>query len=50
MTDRTLKANDCTVDITIRRIRKHFKSMPDMLEIISSIYGGGYRFCNDLET
>ena len=38
-----------TVDVTIRRIRKHFESTPDTPEIIATIHGEGYRFCGDLE-
>ena len=49
MTGRELKAHDRTVDVTIRRIRKHFESMPDTPEIIATIHGEGYRFCGDLE-
>ncbi|MGO4999056.1 two-component system response regulator ArcA [Oceanisphaera sp. W20_SRM_FM3] len=49
MTGRELKPHDRTVDVTIRRIRKHFESMPDTPEIIATIHGEGYRFCGDLE-
>ncbi|RLR17634.1 two-component system response regulator ArcA, partial [Sodalis-like symbiont of Bactericera trigonica] len=49
MTGRELKAGDRTVDVTIRRIRKHFESTPDTPEIISTIHGEGYRFCGDVE-
>ncbi|MDR0807031.1 MAG: two-component system response regulator ArcA [Enterobacteriaceae bacterium] len=49
MTGRELKAHDRTVDVTIRRIRKHFESVPDTPEIIATIHGEGYRFCGDLE-
>lgn len=49
MTGRELKAHDRTVDVTIRRIRKHFESQPDSPEIIATIHGEGYRFCGDLE-
>ncbi len=49
MTGRELKPHDRTVDVTIRRIRKHFESTPDTPEIISTIHGEGYRFCGDLE-
>lgn len=48
MTGRTLKPHDRTVDVTIRRIRKHFESIPDTPEIIATIHGEGYRFCGDL--
>ena len=49
MTGRELKPHDRTVDVTIRRIRKHFESTPDTPEIIATIHGEGYRFCGDLE-
>ncbi|PSJ46089.1 two-component system response regulator ArcA [Zobellella endophytica] len=49
MTGRELKPHDRTVDVTIRRIRKHFESMPDTPEIIATIHGEGYRFCGELE-
>ncbi|MBL1378579.1 two-component system response regulator ArcA [Zobellella iuensis] len=50
MTGRELKPHDRTVDVTIRRIRKHFESVPDTPEIIATIHGEGYRFCGDLES
>jgi two-component system aerobic respiration control protein ArcA len=49
MTGRELKPHDRTVDVTIRRIRKHFEATPDTPEIIATIHGEGYRFCGDLE-
>jgi len=49
MTGRELKAHDRTVDVTIRRIRKHFESTPNTSEIISTIHGEGYRFCGSIE-
>ncbi|WP_299018969.1 two-component system response regulator ArcA [uncultured Photobacterium sp.] len=49
MTGRELKPHDRTVDVTIRRIRKHFESIADTPEIIATIHGEGYRFCGDLE-
>ncbi|MFM2484746.1 two-component system response regulator ArcA [Celerinatantimonas yamalensis] len=49
MTGRELKPHDRTVDVTIRRIRKHFESIPETPEIIATIHGEGYRFCGDLE-
>ncbi|GAA3534923.1 two-component system response regulator ArcA [Zobellella aerophila] len=49
MTGRELKPHDRTVDVTIRRIRKHFESVADSPEIIATIHGEGYRFCGDLE-
>ncbi len=49
MTGRELKPHDRTVDVTIRRIRKHFESVSGTPEIIATIHGEGYRFCGDLE-
>jgi two-component system aerobic respiration control protein ArcA len=49
MTGRELKPHDRTVDVTIRRIRKHFESVTGTPEIIATIHGEGYRFCGDLE-
>ncbi|WP_016954285.1 two-component system response regulator ArcA [Catenovulum sp. SX2] len=49
MTGRELKPNDRTVDVTIRRLRKHFEEIPDTPEIISTIHGEGYRFCGEVE-
>ncbi len=49
MTGRELKPHDRTVDVTVRRIRKHFESVSDTPEIIATIHGEGYRFCGDLE-
>ncbi|MCQ9122380.1 two-component system response regulator ArcA [Rodentibacter pneumotropicus] len=49
MTGRELKPQDRTVDVTIRRIRKHFEDHPDTPEIIATIHGEGYRFCGTIE-
>lgn len=49
MTGRELKPHDRTVDVTIRRIRKHFEDHPHTPEIIVTIHGEGYRFCGELE-
>lgn len=49
MTGRELRPNDRTVDVTIRRIRKHFEDHPDTPELIATIHGEGYRFCGELE-
>lgn len=49
MTGRELKPQDRTVDVTIRRIRKHFEDHPDTPEIIATIHGEGYRFCGEIE-
>jgi two-component system aerobic respiration control protein ArcA len=44
MTGRELRSNDRTVDVTIRRLRKHFESDNDTPELINTIHGEGYRF------
>lgn len=44
MTGRDLRSNDRTVDVTIRRLRKHFESNPTTPELINTIHGEGYRF------
>ncbi|VTU07154.1 two-component response regulator [Actinobacillus indolicus] len=49
MTGRELKPHDRTVDVTIRRIRKHFEDHPNTPEIIVTIHGEGYRFCGEIE-
>ncbi len=49
MTGRKFKPHDRTVDVTIRRIRKHFEDHPNTPEIIVTIHGEGYRFCGELE-
>lgn len=49
MTGRELKPKDRTVDVTIRRIRKHFETASDTPEIIATIHGEGYRFCGTPE-
>lgn len=49
MTGRELKPQDRTVDVTIRRIRKHFEDHADTPEIIATIHGEGYRFCGKIE-
>lgn len=48
MTGRDLKPHDRTVDVTIRRIRKHFEDYDPNSEIIVTIHGEGYRFCGVL--
>ncbi|AOF53627.1 two-component system response regulator ArcA [Rodentibacter caecimuris] len=50
MTGRELKPQDRTVDVTIRRIRKHFEDHPETPEIIATIHGEGYRFCGEIES
>lgn len=49
MTGRELKPQDRTVDVTIRRIRKHFEDHPETPEIIATVHGEGYRFCGEIE-
>lgn len=49
MTGRDLRPNDRTVDVTIRRIRKHFESDENTPELISTIHGEGYRFTGAIE-
>lgn len=50
MTGRELRPNDRTVDVTIRRIRKHFESEPNEEELIVTIHGEGYRFCGSVDS
>ena len=49
MTGRELRSNDRTVDVTIRRLRKHFEEIEDSPELINTIHGEGYRFVGKLE-
>lgn len=49
MTGRELRSNDRTVDVTIRRIRKHFESHPSGKDLIVTIHGEGYRFCGSVD-
>jgi len=49
MTGRDLRSNDRTVDVTIRRLRKHFESVPDAPELINTIHGEGYRFIGTVD-
>ena len=44
MTGRELRNNDRTVDVTIRRLRKHFETNTNTPELINTIHGEGYRF------
>lgn len=44
MTGRELRSNDRTVDVTIRRLRKHFEADTESPELINTIHGEGYRF------
>lgn len=49
MTGRELRSNDRTVDVTIRRLRKHFEAIDNSTELINTIHGEGYRFVGELE-
>ena len=49
MTGRELRSNDRTVDVTIRRLRKHFESVGGQPEFINTIHGEGYRFIGSIE-
>jgi two-component system aerobic respiration control protein ArcA len=49
MTGRDLRSNDRTVDVTIRRLRKHFESSKNTPELINTIHGEGYRFVGSLD-
>lgn len=49
MTGRDLRSNDRTVDVTIRRLRKHFESDANTPELINTIHGEGYRFVGKTE-
>lgn len=49
MTGRELRPNDRTVDVTIRRIRKHFESETNADDLIVTIHGEGYRFCGAVD-
>ncbi|WP_448549747.1 two-component system response regulator ArcA [Thalassotalea fusca] len=50
MTGRDLRSNDRTVDVTIRRLRKHFELVEDSPELINTIHGEGYRFVGTLQS
>ncbi|TWX68504.1 two-component system response regulator ArcA [Colwellia demingiae] len=49
MTGRDLRSNDRTVDVTIRRLRKHFELNQETPELINTIHGEGYRFVGTLD-
>jgi len=49
MTGRDLRSNDRTVDVTIRRLRKHFELHHNTPELINTIHGEGYRFVGTLD-
>lgn len=48
MTGRDLRENDRSVDVTIRRLRKHFETDDTNGEFINTIHGEGYRFIGTL--
>ncbi len=48
MTGRDLRENDRTVDVTIRRLRKHFETDSSNNEFINTIHGEGYRFVGNI--
>lgn len=48
MTGRELRSNDRTVDVTIRRLRKHFEADTNTPELINTIHGEGYRFVGQI--
>ena len=49
MTGRDLRSNDRTVDVTIRRLRKHFEIDENSPELINTIHGEGYRFVGSIQ-
>jgi two-component system aerobic respiration control protein ArcA len=49
MTGRDLRSNDRTVDVTIRRLRKHFELNQSTPELINTIHGEGYRFVGTMD-
>ncbi|RUO23594.1 two-component system response regulator ArcA [Aliidiomarina iranensis] len=49
MLDRELRPNDRTVDVAIRRIRRHFEAHPETPNLITTIHGEGYRFVGDVD-
>mgnify|MGYP000569045325 CR=1 FL=1 len=49
MTGRDLRSNDRTVDVTVRRLRKHFESIKNTPELINTIHGEGYRFVGSVD-
>lgn len=38
-----------TFDVTIRPIRKYFKSIEDKIESITNTYGENHLFCGDIQ-
>ncbi|WP_371376169.1 two-component system response regulator ArcA [Thalassotalea aquiviva] len=49
MTGRDLRENDRSVDVTIRRLRKHFETDDTNGEFINTIHGEGYRFVGSIQ-
>ena len=49
MTGRDLRENDRSVDVTIRRLRKHFETDDTNSEFINTIHGEGYRFVGTIQ-
>lgn len=49
MAGRVHKAHDRTVDVTIRRLRKHFESVAGTPELVDTVHGEGYRFSGSLQ-
>ncbi len=48
MLDRELRPNDRTVDVAIRRIRRHFEGDENSPNLITTIHGEGYRFVGEV--
>lgn len=48
MLDRELRPNDRTVDVAIRRIRRHFEADTSSPNLITTIHGEGYRFVGEV--
>lgn len=48
MLDRELRPNDRTVDVAIRRIRRHFEADTTSPNLITTIHGEGYRFVGEV--
>ncbi|MBP7546798.1 MAG: two-component system response regulator ArcA [Corallincola sp.] len=49
MAGRVQQPHDRTVDVTIRRLRKHFESIPGTPELVDTVHGEGYRFSGSLQ-
>lgn len=48
MLDRELRPADRTVDVAIRRIRRHFENQQGSPNLITTIHGEGYRFIGEV--